>query len=93
MSRQRLGSNRRRAVKARIARRQGQRCFYCRAAFTETRDATLDHYVPYSLWHTWRISNLVLACVSCNQSKSDRLPWPLVWVLLAHASAPLEVAA
>lgn len=47
---------------------------------------TFDHYIPTRLWTSRKCHksrNLVLACVGCNKRKADRLPWPLVWLLLA----------
>ena len=43
----------------------------------------MDHYLPWCLSHRNDMFNLVLACERCNKAKGDRLPWPLVWVLLA----------
>ncbi|MFJ2645848.1 HNH endonuclease [Streptomyces sp. NPDC087420] len=73
--------------------RQKSRCFYCRASFLTDADATLDHYIPYALWRTWWAANLVLACARCNQVKADRLPWPLVWLLLSQRETGWAVAA
>ncbi|WP_018569190.1 HNH endonuclease [Streptomyces sp. PsTaAH-124] len=87
MSRTRPNSRRVRDMRQRLLCRDGRRCFYCRTPFTSDTDATLDHYIPYSLWRTWWARNLVLACTDCNSGKGDRLPWPLVWVLLATAPA------
>jgi len=65
--------------------RDGGRCFYCHRNFKKTggRRKTLDHYVPHRIWPGWDVDNLVLACERCNLAKADRLPWPLVWLLLA----------
>lgn len=65
--------------------RHGGRCFYCRRNFRRRpmRRKTVDHYVPYRYWPGWDVDNLVLACERCNLAKADRLPWPLVWLLLA----------
>ena len=88
-------------LRRKLARRDGARCFYCRHHFTDLHTATFDHYIPYRVWRTHRQENLVLACWDCNQAKADRLPWPLVWALLAHhraasttsTAAPLQLAA
>jgi len=63
----------------------GRRCFYCRRSFHGIEGITFDHYIPYCLWRTGRHDALVLACRPCNERKADRLPWPLVWILLAWA--------
>jgi 5-methylcytosine-specific restriction endonuclease McrA len=83
VSRSRPGSDKRRAIRHRLARRHGLRCFYCRTPFATCTEGTLDHYVPYTLWPTNHFANFVLACTNCNQAKADRLPWPLVWLLLS----------
>ncbi|MEO3811337.1 HNH endonuclease signature motif containing protein [Sphaerisporangium sp. B11E5] len=72
-----------RELRRRLAQRDGARCFYCRLPFPDPTLATLDHYVPSCLWRCSEPYNLVLACAPCNNTKSDRLPWPLVWLLLA----------
>ncbi|MFJ8335227.1 HNH endonuclease [Streptomyces sp. NPDC094437] len=92
MTRPRPNSARVREIKGQLLHRQGGRCFYCRVPFTGPREATIDHYIPYALWRTWWVPNLVLACNDCNQGKRDRLPWPLVWLLLADAPAPTPLA-
>ncbi|MFE9391212.1 HNH endonuclease [Streptomyces sp. NPDC006784] len=68
----------------RIAARPGQgwRCFYCRRPFDDTRPWTFDHYIPYRLWRTGRLRNLVLACDPCNQAKGDALPLLLALLLI-----------
>ncbi|MFJ8334505.1 HNH endonuclease [Streptomyces sp. NPDC094437] len=93
MKRTVLSSKQRRALRARVFDRDGQQCFYCRTPFASDTDATLDHYIPYRLWRTWRASNLVLSCVGCNERKADALPSPLVWVLLANSRTATGVMA
>ncbi|GGK60031.1 hypothetical protein Ppa06_26220 [Planomonospora parontospora subsp. parontospora] len=68
-----------------MAARDGSRCFYCWIPFDDPADGTLDHYVPLCMWRTSKPWNFVLACQPCNNAKADRLPWPLVWLLLAGA--------
>lgn len=67
--------------------RDGSRCFYCGCHFRPKpmRRKTFDHYVPYRLWPTWDLDNLVLACERCNLRKDDALPLTLAWLLLRHA--------
>ncbi|MFF0131553.1 HNH endonuclease [Streptomyces mirabilis] len=76
-----LNAHRRRARKQRLAARDGQQCYYCRRPFLELREATADHIAPVSLWRTWSVSALVLACRSCNDTKADRLPISLALLL------------
>ncbi|MBN0046931.1 HNH endonuclease [Streptomyces actuosus] len=78
-----LNSARRRVRKEQLARRHGQRCTYCRQPFADLREATLDHVAPCSLWRSWSVTSLMLACVDCNQAKADRFPLSLALVLLA----------
>lgn len=78
------GAEARRRLVERIAsrKRQGWQCMYCRAPFTDELRPTLDHFIPYSLWHTGNQHNLVLACQPCNGAKADRLPWTVAYLLL-----------
>ncbi len=80
-----LRGERGRAKRLKLAARDGARCFYCHVPFPDPTLATLDHYIPTSLWKCHSSRNLVLACLPCNNRKADRLPWPLVWLLLATA--------
>lgn len=80
-----LNSARRRVRKEQLARRHGQRCAYCRRPFTDLSEATLDHIAPRSLWRSWSVTSLMLACVDCNQAKADRFPLSLALLLLAWA--------
>ncbi|WP_344003657.1 HNH endonuclease [Streptomyces thermocarboxydovorans] len=88
-----MPSRRRGKVRARLVERDGNQCFYCGQSFSEHVKPTLDHYVPHSLWRGWRQENLVLACWQCNLAKDDVLPWPLVWLLLAHHQEAPALAA
>lgn len=49
--------------------------------FATLREATLDHIVPVSLWRTWSVTALMLACLDCNHRKGDRLPLSLALLL------------
>lgn len=55
---------------ARIKARQHGRCYYCAGTTVEMH---VDHVVPLSRGGRNAIGNLVLACASCNLSKSDKL--------------------
>lgn len=80
----------------RLQELHGRRCFYCRRNFKKSRmrRKTLDHYIPHRIWPGWNVDNLVLACEGCNLAKADRLPWPLVWLLLAtYQQSGWELAA
>ncbi|WP_258539630.1 HNH endonuclease [Streptomyces ipomoeae] len=78
-----LNAARRRARKEQLARRHGQCCGYCRRPFASLREATLDHIAPCSLWRTWSVTALMLACFDCNQNKADRFPLSLALMLCA----------
>lgn len=52
---------------------QGGRCYYC-GEMLEYEHCTIDHVIPRSLGGTRELGNIVVACVSCNQAKGDRLP-------------------
>ncbi|GAP50836.1 HNH endonuclease [Streptomyces azureus] len=86
-----LNAHRRRARKQRLAARDGAQCYYCRRPFRELREATVDHIAPVSLWRSWSVSSLVLACRPCNDAKADRFPLSLALVLLAwvHPTRPV----
>ena len=49
----------------------GYSCYYCNQ---QTKNITLDHYVPFALGGSNTIHNCVPACKSCNYSKNDRHP-------------------
>lgn len=95
----RLKGERGRAFKHQLAARDGGRCHYCRRGVEDPTTLTLDHYVPADWARRYGWSgvhepyNLVLACRPCNRAKGTRLPWPLVWVLLARFGAPGDLSA
>jgi len=80
-----LNSARRRVRKEQLARRHGQHCAYCHRPFVDLAEATLDHIAPQSLWRSWSVTSLMLACADCNQAKADRLPLSIALLLLAWA--------
>lgn len=67
-------ARRRRKLRARVIKRDGGRCFYCRYRFADLADATLDHLVPQCQGGPSTAANLVLACRPCNEAKGDRPP-------------------
>ncbi|OQD53131.1 hypothetical protein BM536_032040 [Streptomyces phaeoluteigriseus] len=84
-----------RRKRVRIARQQGNRCFYCRLRFTDpATEGTFDHYLPYALWQANVVFNLVVACQPCNNAKGDTLPLGLLLILRPWLTREqLEVAA
>lgn len=95
MSRPRLSEEERGELRRLISLRDGSgdRCFYCRRKFRKRpmRRKTFDHYIPYSLWQTWELHNLVLACESCNVRKDNVLPWPVALLLLRNIQQYADV--
>ena len=51
---------------------RGDRCFYCETALSS--QSHVEHVIPWSFVFEDRIWNLVLACQTCNSSKSDQTP-------------------
>lgn len=72
----------------------GRSCAYCRATGTPLN---VDHVHPRSKGGTDRVSNLVLACVPCNQAKGNRpvteFAPHVATEILARAKTPLIDAA
>ncbi|MET7697114.1 HNH endonuclease signature motif containing protein [Streptomyces sp. NPDC005485] len=89
-----LNAARRRARKQQLAARDGAHCYYCRRPFLDLREATADHIAPVSVWRSWSVSSLVLACRSCNEAKADRFPLLLALLLSStpvnDASTPVD---
>lgn len=52
---------------------QDGRCCYCGMPFHDRKDFHIDHFTPISKGGDNSPANIVLACVSCNLSKSDHL--------------------
>jgi 5-methylcytosine-specific restriction endonuclease McrA len=48
----------------------GNKCFYCNKT---TSELEVDHFIPFSLYPRDLMHNFVLACSTCNRSKSDTL--------------------
>ncbi|MFJ6460004.1 HNH endonuclease [Streptomyces sp. NPDC091387] len=88
MSTRRLSAARRRHRREQLARRHGARCTYCLRPFTATREPTIDHIVPHSLFPTWSVGHLTLACRPCNHAKANRLPLSLALLLLRRYGPP-----
>lgn len=57
-------------LRAKILRRDGFRCTYCK---DEPARLCVDHVVPLSRGGSNDEDNLVACCLPCNSSKSDRL--------------------
>lgn len=51
------------------------KCFYCGKRLSERKgNIHVDHFIPWSFVQSDQIWNLVLACRTCNLSKSDKVP-------------------
>lgn len=57
-------------------RKQNGCCLYCGAKikWRETQ-WEIDHFIPVSRGGTNDPSNIVVACMPCNRSKHDKMPW------------------
>ncbi|GHF12565.1 hypothetical protein GCM10017044_03160 [Kordiimonas sediminis] len=68
-----MASNRKKMIRVRLIFEQGGLCYYCGIRIiigdNHPRAATLDHIVPLGLGGTNKLSNLVMACRSCNGAK------------------------
>lgn len=70
------------AVKSILYNRDGGKCGYCNIELT-LRESTREHIVPRSRakemgWSSAKINsweNQMIACVSCNNRKGNKLPW------------------
>ncbi len=84
-------------VKEYLLAKWGRQCAYCDAQHVPLE---VEHIIPRGRLGSHRVSNLTLACVPCNQAKSNREvreflahdPVRLAHIL-AHAKAPLKDAA
>ncbi|MEZ5381826.1 MAG: HNH endonuclease [Microthrixaceae bacterium] len=64
-----------------VLRRDGHRCAYRSSSpVCEQRATSVDHVIPRSRGGSDQTSNLVAACLPCNQLKGDRTPEELGWV-------------
>ena len=68
-----------RLFKEQIIERDGGQCQYCGC----TSNLTLDHIRPKSKGGRYEASNLVTACLKCNQSKGSS-HWLSWWVGQEH---------
>jgi 5-methylcytosine-specific restriction endonuclease McrA len=85
--------NRRRAVKfsrENVYARDGGRCSYCRARVAR-HEATYDHVVPRNQGGRTDWTNVVIACVPCNQRKGGRTPEQAGMRLLATPARPRKL--
>jgi 5-methylcytosine-specific restriction endonuclease McrA len=58
--------------KNRLWREQGQECAYCKKK-VRRKNATIDHIVPRARGGTNAVTNKVVTCRACNESKGDLL--------------------
>lgn len=70
-----------------ILRRDNHRCQYCGS----TSALTIDHIIPKSRGgdDTWE--NLVVACIKCNNKKSDRTPEEAKMTLRTKPKKPSHI--
>lgn len=67
-----------------VLARDGHRCAYCGAAGANT----IDHVLPRSRGGASSWTNLVAACMACNQDKADRTPAEARMTLRVTPTAP-----
>ncbi|MGM7722869.1 HNH endonuclease [Metabacillus sp. Hm71] len=51
----------------------GHKCFYCNKTLKKKEQIHVDHFIPWSFVQADQLWNLVIACNTCNVSKSDKL--------------------
>lgn len=53
------------------------KCAYCRRKLTSLgpRQRSIDHFIPLTRGGGHILENLVPACVRCNCSKNNKMPW------------------
>jgi 5-methylcytosine-specific restriction endonuclease McrA len=71
-----MNSATRRHKRRLLLQRDGAACFYCARPFGSGEPfsrPTFDHVMPVSRGGTNALTNLVLACKPCNESKGDEL--------------------
>lgn len=74
-----LTQDRKREIASYLIKRYGNCCHYCGCDLLPTQAETpfpsamqtLDHIVPQSAGGQWKIDNLVLACLECNQLRKS----------------------
>lgn len=54
-------------VRKEIRKRDGCNCFYCNYPFSDEFPPTIEHLLPASAGGSDHVSNLVLACDTCNK--------------------------
>jgi 5-methylcytosine-specific restriction endonuclease McrA len=57
----------------RLLKNQGNICFWCKDQIASGKH-TVDHYIPLARGGSNWPKNLVIACLSCNAQKADKLP-------------------
>lgn len=74
------GSVRKRLIKWRLdaARKQGNKCYWCQAPFTEENKPTTEHIIPLSEGGIDDKRNIAAACAKCNNER-DRIVYPKIF--------------
>ena len=60
-------------MKLKVKKRDGYVCQYCRVAKSDKK-MTIDHYIPYSVFHSHDFNNLKSSCRLCNEMKGSINP-------------------
>jgi 5-methylcytosine-specific restriction endonuclease McrA len=85
----RIGKKRRRVRVDALLETQGNQCFWCHRPMVDapvvprqdcSQHMTLDHLIPVAKGGNHDLSNLVLACLACNQDRADSVgPYTPPW--------------
>lgn len=67
-------------------------CAYCKAHLTR-QTGTIDHVVPRSRGGLHKWENVTASCFGCNQTKGNRTPEQVGWVLERACSRPVRLFA
>jgi hypothetical protein len=59
------------SIREQVYARGKWQCEYCQTQQSVVIELVIDHIIPLSVGGASHLDNLCLACISCNQSKSD----------------------
>lgn len=71
----RPSSKRRRVIRQRLHEAQGGCCRWCDAQLASPEEGDLDRVIPGAEGGTYKLSNLVLSCRTCNLTHGHDVRW------------------